>query len=927
MKKIFTFVFAAMVALAASSCIEELAPVEYVEGESVVATFCFDEIMTKTKDFYGKTIWTGGEEIWVSDGTNSAVVKVPEDAAGPVVKVEIPENVSNPLYAVYPATAQAGLKDGNIMVKVPSDQSGNFEEANICVAKSDDNFNFTMKNATAIMKVTAEPDIESIVLNAVSTDVLSGTLTVTYTDKDTPLAIAATASTRNVVSATIGGVDDTYYLAVIPGTYKAGFTAMALCLDGKSETKTTSADQILNINDITDLGTLGANLTGIAFEGDGSEGDPYIISNIGHMTVLATMVNNGITYAEKYFKMTDDITGVTTPIGCYNSQDYYFKGIFDGDGHTATMDINTESDCAGLFGNVGEGAQIHDLKLAGTVTTTQALAGGLAGCINAGKGVQVYNITNAAKVSGFREVGGIIGYADATTAGNLNIKDCTNNGEITATEQVGGILGYGSNIYISNCTNNAQVTSNSTQVNGYVNVATFAYTFVSGAAIKEWRLGVGGIAGWTNNGIVQECNNLGNVSGYMRVGGICGSTYWNPVSKCNNSGNITASGDFSNNPASQSGFCYGSCVGGIVGWVYTQGHITNCNNSGKIVGKGGQGGIVGLVQCGNNASSFPRIESCINSGAVISDKVYAGGISHQNPGTGGICGTLVCQKTSASKVVYPSVLYCKNTGNVNSTGRIVGGIVGQSYSYNNQLTTGTVINGCVNEGNVSGTYWIGGILGYAFNRFATYTTVKNCENHGKITGIRSDADGGVVVGGLVGAFYCNNSNYQMSNVNLALSNSYNTGDVVYTSKTFVKPYVGGVIGNVPYKADIQNCYNSGVYGCADGSTPAAGAEQYLGGIAGRQAGSFIKFCYFSEDTILTIGENKTGAVGTSGTAAEARVCTYDVDEVLSAVVTANNKECSTLLEALNEWQNYYVKNGYNNWKAGTDGPVLDSTTD
>ena len=68
--------------------------------------------------------------------------------------------------------------------------------------------------------------------------------------------------------------------------------------------------------------------------GDGSPGTPYLISNEDDLRQLATDVNGGTTYADSYFKLTQNIilNGEWTPIGT----SYSFQGTFDGAGYTVS---------------------------------------------------------------------------------------------------------------------------------------------------------------------------------------------------------------------------------------------------------------------------------------------------------------------------------------------------------------------------------------------------------------------------------------------------------------------------------------------------------------------------------------------------------------------------------------------------------------
>ena len=95
-----------------------------------------------------------------------------------------------------------------------------------------------------------------------------------------------------------------------------------------------------------------------------------------------------------------------------------------------------------------------------------------------------------------------------------------------------------------------------------------------------------------------------NISGGNVTGGVCGYLYNNGIiSNCVNKSDININSG-----------------GGIVGCLNKNGLIVNCSNEGNVVGKHESGGIVGIV--GDNCS----IKFCNNSGDVTTSESWAGGI-------------------------------------------------------------------------------------------------------------------------------------------------------------------------------------------------------------------------------------------------------------------------------------------------------------
>lgn len=94
--------------------------------------------------------------------------------------------------------------------------------------------------------------------------------------------------------------------------------------------------------------------------GDGSNNNPYLITSANELAYIATQVNNGTSYENKYFHLLIDIdlnNKEWTPIG---DNDNSFKGIFDGNGHVisnATIktpeSIPSSKTSYGFFGSIG----------------------------------------------------------------------------------------------------------------------------------------------------------------------------------------------------------------------------------------------------------------------------------------------------------------------------------------------------------------------------------------------------------------------------------------------------------------------------------------------------------------------------------------------------------------------------------------------
>ncbi len=184
--------------------------------------------------------------------------------------------------------------------------------------------------------------------------------------------------------------------------------------------------------------------------GTGTSTDPYLISCKNDLEELCRLVdtpgedNVQQTYG-KHFKLTNDIT---EPLTCMIGVEGFFRGDFDGDGHSITVDINMPNDdYVGLFGTVKTGA-VHDLAVKGSVIGRRYVGGIVANPTNE---AQLYNLVNYASVSStytsIAYVGGVIGGIisqnndDSLTGATIN--NCANYGTVSCNgSAVGGVIGY-----------------------------------------------------------------------------------------------------------------------------------------------------------------------------------------------------------------------------------------------------------------------------------------------------------------------------------------------------------------------------------------------------------------------------------------------------------------------------------------------------
>lgn len=878
MKKSIKFLFAAIAILTVASCAKEelLAP----SGDAELRTVTVSLSDTKTSlDASNHVVWTAGDSIWISNGNEVSSWIVPEEAEGQK-SFSFTTILSGDLYVVYPAAAAKGVNAGKLSIVVPGAQDGSFSTANICVGKADANLAVNLHNATAIAKIAVDDEAASVkTLSISSTAPLAGDCEVTFTGTD--IAVAAGESTFGGIS--VQDASGELYVAVIPGTYPAGFQFSAISTELQTETKTTTVANTIEVNDFVDLGTIGTNMTDLT--GEGTEGSPYLIKNLAEWLALAYYVNDDPenTMENKFIKVENDIDGISACVGGIvndgeNDIDYYFKGNFDGNNKTLKVNL-TGDNAVALFGDVTAPATFKNVKVEGVATGTDYVAG-IAGMVNGGAGVSFTNCQSAVAVNGAKYVGGIAGYTD----GIVSFSSCVNNGALTATSHfTAGIAATATNGTFSACSNNGVITNGKGQC-------------------------VGGICGRAyNKSQFDNCTNTASVTTDERyVGGILG--YFNnnadtlAFNACSNSGELIAGSGRTTITSGGKAVNYtiDSYCGGIIGYMIgKKTTVSGCTNSGTIDVSEAGGNACGIIGFSNGSNGI--IENCTNEGDII-------GVAESYPNYEELPVYVQYIAGITGYTALTSIKNCENRGTVSAAGaNYVSGIEGsnRNSSVNDSANYGNItgknntagITGyqnwsncqrCTNKGNVTGETIVGGVVAYNHKAGGIYS----CCNEGNITG-------GQQIGGVVGLM--------TTQANQNMQNCYNTGAIKYKSAEATNPFIGGIVGRHQY-GQIQNVYSSGSIGCAGGEISAA-ALVSVGGVAGvLGAGQTVNYCYYLESGCSQLCggtnpyEGKFYAVETSGNF-------KDGVTVLFAGTKLGDLESAKISETMQNW----VINTNNTW--------------
>lgn len=558
----------------------------------------------------------------------------------------------------------------------------------------------------------------------------------------------------------------------------------------------------------------------------------YEIYSAKGLQWLAEQVNGGNNFSGKTVTLTADIDldGIDwTPIGTGNT----LLGVFDGGEHTISNIKVVGTDVAGLFGSARnvKNLTVKNVDIQGNFKAAALVADGLCSRIenchvDGGTVVSTPRQNNSGKMDDGNNVGGICGYLSAEP--QAYIKNCSvKNLTITAYRDLGGLVGTATNsayeisgntienvtvtcdqtvenydgapktpnageIVGRNLNSKIDVTSNNTHTNVTVEILgggneTIAegieltpdgtYNIVSAAGVKSLAELVNAGDNFEGKTIVLTADaNLGGEE-WMPIGNgtRSGQTYTGNAFKGTFDGNgKTISGlKITERSGKAAAGLFGVLDGGTVKNVTLEVDIDVASKSNELAA-----GCVGLLT--NNG----LVENVTVSGSVKSGETAAGIVSRV--------------------IKSGTVRNCHNHATISGTAHNAGGIVGAAY-YDNE---GMTIEGCTNDGAVSGTYAVGGIAGLSV------AEIKNCSNSATVTG------NGTSVGGVIG---------EQQNAG-SVTGCTNTGNVTNNTEAYGN---GGIVGWIRYSggtADYPNKSIITVSGCENRGTVSGGND--AGGIVG-----------------------------------------------------------------------------------------------
>lgn len=812
MKRIFDFMTAAAVVLAAAGCAKEIegeiqVPERQEEeaGTMVIGAELSDspdaDDVTKTLisdngDRTYSVFWAEGDQILVNGKTSTNIDIDPDNKKSASFTLPV---VDAPYCAVYPASLYVSdsyktVKEDSTVIEITIPSTQTYEEngfdqnAAIMTARGEAGGGLAFKHAMAYLKVAVTgTNVKSIRVNGNDNEALSGAYTISYSKSKVAFGPKKNEEGKAIgnTSATIscgetGVASGTPVFIAIPAReYKRGLTL----------TIVDSENHYQVVHSMKSFTAVPGKVypTEIAFNAAGTylEGGIYTVED---WNGFVAAVNNGDWSAwettvdgKKGVHLMADINSSTnlprTNDKKADGSTCEWYGEFYGHNHTITH-AGTEP----LFLHVGETGKIMDLKVAGKR---------IANTNNGWPGVFVLN--NSGEINNCESSVDITLEGNSTNASTIcrsnngKIINCKNTGNITiknptAEVKVGGITLYSSG-EITGCTNRGAINVTGVDVN----------CLVSGVVL----MASGKVSDLANEGnMTVEANLTANREIYM--GGVIGKCETPEI-------NIIPAG-------------------------YVKGEIFRCKNSGDLkIQKSGAfhmkggclGGVAASVNTGSGNTDCTIFDSCTNSGSIsFYEKetilLNKSGIPSGAYAVGGILGRCSVLSTNVKeKDVYydfSSKSYtvirvnCVNTGNIDvctANGQpMKDGISGARQTY---------------VGGIAG--FVGGGIVRGNKGSASPYTIK-----------LGSLYGGICAGGILGGCYDTKINDKASCVNVNFAESDNT----YVTPTKIG-YVGAVLGWAASNISINDVKAEASFNFPAELT----TENYKSGFAGVRSGAAL----------------------------------------------------------------------------------------
>ena len=878
-----------------ASCAKEMEPVREalsdVPGVQTTIQVGIDPVATKT--YMGaleagahKVYWSDGDQIAINGAASEALAGVPANSQK--ATFSFTGTLVTPYNVLYPA---ADYTDAT-HITLPDNQtwkSGNFADNMVPMAGySADGSNISVKYLCSLLKVSIlrkateadEDNLAAVYFKGGNNEQVKGLFTVDYANGTLTGASGSVDDKMVKVShdlATSTSSAAVYYITVPAGTYSSGFSLIVQDVNNHCMTMSKGGSVTLTAGKIY-------NLAEFAFDPDGTYLSADIeIASAEELVAFATAYN-AKTYDSQAVKLTADITfnastsaafnatgGIGLKDGINGTEDYYFSGVLDGDGHT----ISGLTATVPLFCATGSSGAVKNLTLDNTCSfnfthpnTAEIFFGSIVG-YHKGKleNVSVAADINLAAVDDVQYMTSLGGLAGRVTVGRLS--SCEYSGLISTPSDftvtapgedannrkliIGGLVGRFSNAgsvtgsaFKGAISNEAMVMAEEqsdklkrnpyTIIGGVVGYLDGGATISSCITTADHAKIQSAHSGSTSNGhIVTKTTRAYNTA----VGGIVGEANNGTVSDCTNAAEIFNSiFKVFDQPLSTDDSRYMK-VGGIVGKNNAKGTISNCVNNGSVQHRSNpkMQDIAGIA--GYNAGS---VTSCTNNAAVNHMTTGVSGATKKGGRIVNIAGII------GENIEGATVSDVHNTANIQISAMESGtgseARMGGVIAYNAADIDGGGSKNITNSGQVYfSPYFNNQFLGYELGGIVGSSTasVKNARNSGYVLVSWNTTDAGYVaskfyIAGVVGKMDGDGTIAGCENV----GGDSNAGEVYFNVKAsslgHTDNYIGGILGYSASTVTLSDCVNSG-YVHGGNSTNVVDKTCFTGGIVAYLGGA------------------------------------------------------------------------------------------
>ena len=477
----------------------------------------------------------------------------------------------------------------------------------------------------------------------------------------------------------------------------------------------------------------------------------YEISEPWQLRWMAEAVNTkNDTYKSAQIKLINDIdyTAYTTQAAMLGAHLNPFCGTLDGQFHSIKVAFNntTATEETALVRQLSEGT-VKNLKVTGTITANQKLAGGICASIyNSGTIMNcesAVTIKDNASSSTDRTHGGILArvYNDQTDA---TIKNCLFSGKFEASKcyGCGGVVGWTSNsdkVKITNCLVTGTLGFENNAKNSVIAREDETHAVLTNCYFTSDVSGLGIVK---KNGLTRRTSGIatGELC-FLLNGSTSGGTNWtqtigtdtNPIpfntsmlvfQNGSDYDNIEKDGDWYKISNANELKLFSSKVNGgsttlkarLTADITASSDFAPIGNNTNWYKSEFDGAYHTITLALNNTGvDYQGLFGTIADGAYIHDVTVAGSVK----GRAYVAGVVAGVRGKSGEV---NIFNCKNEATITGTGVNAAGIVGVNMNESNEGYCTTNISYCSNTGNVTGgsqsaliSGWIGkGSITYSF---------------------------------------------------------------------------------------------------------------------------------------------------------------------------------------------------------------------